>query len=156
MTVKIENNMIQTDLYSKPTDSHSYLLYDSAHPQRCKDSIPYSQFLRVRRICSLESDFKEHVLKLTSHFLIRGYPMKLLQEAAALVKALDRKELLKEAENKREEKDKDRVFLITTYNPNYQQLQDIVFDNWEMLGKSPATDFLYEHKLMYGYRKPFF
>jgi hypothetical protein len=59
MKVKLQDNMIQTDLYSKPTDSHSYLLYDSAHPQKCKDSIPYSQFLRVRRICSLDSDFKE-------------------------------------------------------------------------------------------------
>ena len=80
MKVILQDNMIQTDLYSKPTDSHSYLLYDSAHPQRCKGSIPYSQFLRVRRICSLDSDFKEHVLELTYHFMVRGYPMKLLQK----------------------------------------------------------------------------
>ena len=39
------NNM--TTLYTKPTDSHNYLYYDSAHPQRCKDSILFSQFLRV-------------------------------------------------------------------------------------------------------------
>ena len=48
--VKREGTKLVTDLYCKPTDSHSYLQYDSAHPQRCKDSIPYSQFLRVRRI----------------------------------------------------------------------------------------------------------
>jgi hypothetical protein len=39
--VKVVNGILQTDLYCKPTDSHSYLMYDSAHSQRCKDSIPY-------------------------------------------------------------------------------------------------------------------
>jgi len=46
-----DNNIVKTDLYCNSTDSHSYLLYNSAHPKKCKQSIPYSQFLRVRRIC---------------------------------------------------------------------------------------------------------
>ena len=33
---------------------HSYLLYSSSH---VKNSIPYSQFLRLRRLCSEDSDF---------------------------------------------------------------------------------------------------
>ena len=51
-TVKINpsNNTLETDLYCKPTDSHNYLLYNSAHPKKCKQSIPYSQFLSLRRI----------------------------------------------------------------------------------------------------------
>ena len=48
--VKVIDGKIETDLYSKPTDIHDYLLYSSAHPQRCKDSISYSQFLRIRRL----------------------------------------------------------------------------------------------------------
>jgi len=28
-----------TDRYCKPTDSHSYLLYNSAYPQKCKDPL---------------------------------------------------------------------------------------------------------------------
>ena len=31
---------LQTDLYSKPTDSHNYLNYRSAHPRHCRDGIP--------------------------------------------------------------------------------------------------------------------
>jgi hypothetical protein len=89
-TVKIVENNIVTDLYSKPTDSHNYLLYNSAHPQRCKDSIPYSQFLRVRRICSSIQDFETHVLTLSMYFTMRGYPMKLLEEAAELAHKKDR------------------------------------------------------------------
>ena len=52
MTVTFEGSLkeghITTDLY-KLTDSHTYLLYSSAHPKRCKDSIPYSQYLRINQ-----------------------------------------------------------------------------------------------------------
>ena len=37
--------------------SHSYLLYSYSHPLNVKNSIPFSQFLRPRRLCSYESNF---------------------------------------------------------------------------------------------------
>ena len=47
------------NVYYKPTDSHSYLLYSSSHPSHVKNSIPFSQFLRLRRLCGDDSDFSE-------------------------------------------------------------------------------------------------
>jgi hypothetical protein len=70
--VQLDNGTLKTDLYCKPTDSHSYLRYESAHPQRCKDSIPFSQFLRVRRICSDILDYDRHIICLSTHFLLFG------------------------------------------------------------------------------------
>jgi len=55
--IKIKNNKLLTTVYTKPTDSKNYLLYNSEHPKTTLNSIPYSQFLRVRRICILEQDF---------------------------------------------------------------------------------------------------
>jgi len=46
------SNPLITTIHYKETDSHSYLNYSSSHPVRCKNSIPYSQFLPLRRICS--------------------------------------------------------------------------------------------------------
>ena len=158
--VKKEGTKLVTDLYCKPTDSHSYLQYDSAHPQRCKDSIPYSQFLRVRRICSSMIDFDQHVLTLTLHFLRRGYPMKLLEEAAKLARSKDRMSLIFPDQNvdetvaSIEKKACEKVFLITTYHPTDHALRKIVFDNWDLLGRSPTTSGLHERKLMMGYRRP--
>jgi len=61
--VKIQGNKISTTLYTKPTDSHNYLVYDSAHPKKCKDSIPYSQFLRVRKICTTNDNFDKNIVE---------------------------------------------------------------------------------------------
>ena len=55
--VSIEGNGLCTSVHYKPTDSHNYLLYSSSHPSHVKNSIPYSQFLRLRRLCSDDSDF---------------------------------------------------------------------------------------------------
>ena len=43
---------VETDLYTKPTDKHQYLLQSSCHPLHTKRAIPFSLALRLRRICS--------------------------------------------------------------------------------------------------------
>ena len=53
VTVSKDNDgKIETSLYTKPTDTHLYLHYSSYHPAHQKNSIPYSQAIRLRRICS--------------------------------------------------------------------------------------------------------
>jgi hypothetical protein len=156
--VKKEGTKLVTDLFCKPTDSHSYLRYDSAHPQRCKDSIPYSQFLRVKRICSSITDFEQHILTLSLHFLRRGYPMKLLEEAAKLAREKDRMQLLYPSQDvgggSKKKDSSNKVFLITTFHPTDHALRKIVYGNWDLLGRSPTTSGLHERKLMMGYRRP--
>ena len=48
VTVSIAEDVIEADLYVKPTDSHQYLLSFSCHPFCCKKFIPYSHALRLR------------------------------------------------------------------------------------------------------------
>ena len=57
--ISIEGNGLCTSVYYKPTHSHSYLLYSPSHPSHVKNSIPLSQFLRLRRLCSNNSEFSE-------------------------------------------------------------------------------------------------
>ncbi len=150
--VILKNNKIITDLYQKPTDSHNYLMYNSAHPQSCKDSIPYSQFLRKRRICSQEEDYIGHCLNLIRHFRCRGYPIKLLEEAMYQAQIRDRTSLLQYKPAK--EENNTRFFLTTTYHPHDSRLRDIVKNNWDILGKNITTDFLYKKSLVCGFRRP--
>ena len=82
---KDDTGLIQTRLYSKPTDAHLYLHYSSGHHKSTKEAIPYSQALRARRICSTDLDFHSALDNMMEHFLKRGYPRRIL--AAAFNKA---------------------------------------------------------------------
>ena len=73
--VKIDNHgKLYTDLYTKPTDTNSYLDYTSAHPPNCKNSLPYSQLLRLKRICTNETDFIKNANKKIEDFKDKNYP----------------------------------------------------------------------------------
>ena len=76
-----EEGGLWTDLFCKPTDSHTYLHYSSAHTHHNKKSLPYSQLLCLKRICSNLSDWYRHSTILLCHFARRGYPLPLLQES---------------------------------------------------------------------------
>ena len=145
---------ISTDLYTKPTDSHNYLYYNSAHPQRCKDSIPYSQFLRVRCICTTNENFDKNIIELCKHFLRRKYSLDLLLQAVTLARGKDRDILLNRADATTQEEDKNQVFLITTYHPHNQLIPNIAKHNWNILGRNQTTENLHNRKLVCGFRRP--
>ena len=46
------DDKISVDLYTKPTDTHEYLLPTRCHLKHCCKNIPYSLALRLKRICS--------------------------------------------------------------------------------------------------------
>ena len=151
--VEIIDGKIVTDLYSKPTDSHNYLLYNSAHPRSCRDSIPYSQLLRIRRICSNITDYDRHACEYAGYFLDRGYPLKIVEEAVIKARRLDRDKLLNPPRRDKKSPD-DNIILTTTYHPKDDILKGIVSKNWDFLGKSPNTQKLHKKHLMVGYKRP--
>jgi len=52
VTVKLQNNILHTELYSKPMSKHLFLHASSNHPSHLKNSLFFSQGLRIIRICS--------------------------------------------------------------------------------------------------------
>ena len=88
--VQLSNNQIQTDLHTKPTDKHQYLLKTSCHPNHTKEAIPFSLFLRLRRICSTDTFFDNRSEELIKHLVKRGYSRSSLQKDAIRVRAISR------------------------------------------------------------------
>ena len=60
MLYKDENSNIQTTLYHNPTDQQAFLHAKSEHPRCLKSSIPYSQSLRLKAICSTTTEFDKN------------------------------------------------------------------------------------------------
>ena len=58
MVYKDKENNFQATLYRKPTDQQSYLHAKSEHLSALKDSIAYSQTLRLKTLCSTKYETK--------------------------------------------------------------------------------------------------
>ena len=67
-----QGNKLVTDLSAKPTDTHQ-LCIELHVILTTKRGIPYSQALRIRRICSEEQFFQNRVRELKSWLLERCY-----------------------------------------------------------------------------------
>ena len=164
ITVKTNTSgIISTTLYSKPTNSYNYLLYSSEHPRHILNGIPYSQFLRIRRICSDDTDFKKNAFMLSTHFVRRGFPKHLILSALKRCLALRRddilnKDLLREEKNTNNRTqlspgNKNKFYCITTHNPQNPPIKSLVVENWDLLQKTKTTRHLQDAQIIFGLRR---
>ena len=91
----IKNNKLYTKRYRKETDRQSFLHVDSELPKSLKDRIPYSQALRIKRICTTSKDFEHHCRELKQRFLKQGFNSELLDKHIKTVEKLERNEPIK-------------------------------------------------------------
>ena len=70
---KTQSGKLETKLYRKEPDRQTYLHRKSEHPESVKRSIPSSQALRLRRICSTNNEFQDSCDKLRNKLIERGY-----------------------------------------------------------------------------------
>lgn len=92
------NNYISTTLYTKPTNGHCYLNFNSCHStsleKKKKKLIIYSQCLCIKCICSENGDYKIHRGQLFNYFLNRNYPLKTIKRSITKVSKQDRNAVL--------------------------------------------------------------
>ena len=110
--LEVKDGRIVPRIFYKETDSHSYLTYTSDHPPRCKDSIPYSQLLRLRRICKEDQVFEEESSRMIGFFTERGYPKSLAEKALTKVRPKKRADLIKD----RPKEKSNKLTFPLTYN----------------------------------------
>ena len=116
-TVSVINGKLETDLYTKPTDTFNYLLWSSCHPHKTKSSIPYGLAHRLVRICSRTQDLHKRLQELYCHLRKRNFPHKEIVDSFDRALLHQRTDLLK-PKQKKPKQNPERVPLILTYNPN--------------------------------------
>ena len=114
------------DLCCKPTDTHQYLHSKSCHPWHTKKAIPFSQALRVRRICSDDSSFQSRLGELSESFKERGNEESFVQQQISRVRVLDGEALTRDSDKQRNQEREDRVPLVTTYHPALSYMMRVV------------------------------
>ena len=151
--VYIENNKVKTKLYKKPTDNKQYLHYNSEHPMHVKNSIPYAQALRYRRI--IEDDFilEGELKKLKESFTSRLYPDLIVDTAIDKVLKLNRSEIIR-YKPKTASTFNFTPFVLTfnnalVFNKN-NNIYRLISDSWKkLLAVSPELHILGEPKIVF-------
>ncbi|MCP3665215.1 MAG: GIY-YIG nuclease family protein, partial [Gammaproteobacteria bacterium] len=77
----LPSGTILTEVFKKSVARNSYLHYTSEHPKHLLNSIPYSQALRFKRICSNDASFEKQSKDMARDFVSREYPAHVVQAA---------------------------------------------------------------------------
>ena len=152
VTVTRVGDRLKTDLYTKSTDTHQYLEFSSCHPWHCKKSIPYSQALRIRRICSEEQDFSKRISELKQWLYDRGYEKKLVDLQTSEASKISRDRALLEKEPRERE---DREVLVLTYHPALsKKVYDIINKNQHIISLGAERSKVFTRTPMVAFRQP--
>jgi hypothetical protein len=149
-TTSIQNGNITTDLYTKPTDTHQYLLPSSCHPPHCAKNIPFSLAVRLRRICSNVDTFSSRSLELKQQLFNRKYNYKHLENSIQAAKNLSRDNVL-EYKTKTQNT---RTPLVITYHPDLPNISEITRRLWHTVLTSKRMRALFPEPPLISYRRP--
>ena len=101
----------------------------SAHPLSLKKSIPYSQTLRIKRVCSSFDEYKKHSNDLVKRFVEKGYKENIIRNQIRKVDNLERSTML----NKTNVVRKNVITLSVTYSPTLPNIREIINNHWHIL-----------------------
>lgn len=121
-----KGNILCTELYKKPVSKHLYLHARSDHPTHLKNSLFYSQGLRVIRLCSEDSTRTKHLLELYEKFADRGYDISLLNATLLNLKSQSRSTTLKP-------KKELLISYLFRQNPTILVKYNIIYDSMQLM-----------------------
>ncbi|XP_078544821.1 uncharacterized protein LOC144829499 [Lissotriton helveticus] len=146
--VKIEDNAIQTEVYHKTTDKNTALMFNSFHSRNLVNNLPYSQMLRVKRICSDNEALESNLDMITTKYIAKKYPKILLEKTREKVQDQARELLLK---NKAKPTETRQVF-VSKYSTSTNEIKRSNNRHWELLSNEPDFKELFVRKPIFAYK----
>ena len=146
------DDRLSTSIYYKDTDSHSYLNFGSSHPSKCKLSIPHTQFLRLRKICSEDDVFQSEATTMETFFAARGYPHDLISRARLRAEERQRADLLVTSHGSNCTA-ADRSPLVITYYPKNIAVCNILLRNYTSLQDDDSIKVTFDKPPLKAFRR---
>jgi hypothetical protein len=147
VTIYKKDNKLCSKLFTKPTDAHLYLRYDSCHPRHNRNSIPYSQFTRLKRIHTEDTAYNHSANKLELYLKNRRYPLKLIKQSREKAESTVNNQ-------PRDNNSKDNLIFVTKFNPRQISIKPILLKHMDILKLDPKTNFLTKKNWIVAFKRP--
>ena len=146
------NGNLSTTLYSKPTAAHNYLHNRSYHYPKAIRSIPKSQFIRIRRICTSLQDYWTNANQFVTFFANRGYNQARLSQCAKEVAAYNRQDLLTQKPKQQEEEN--RIPLVISWHHKFKDIANVLHYHYDRIAKNnPSFKEIFPQPPIIAYRR---
>ena len=127
--MKTTTYKIQTTLLRKPSDEQAFLHANLEQTRSLKNSIRYSQALRLKTIYSTTTEYDKNCAIIKQKLLARQCKEEVLDEQIMKVDRIERKELF----TNKEKSNQNRIPLSIKYNRTLLNTSKILDRSWDFL-----------------------
>ena len=147
--VTVNGETLDTDIYTKPTDTKAYLHFSSDHPKHTKNGIPSGLAMRAKRICSSDAALERQLTDIRDNLRSRDYPDRQIGQGIARVRGLERSALLKN----KIKKEKKGIPLVLTYSSHLPNINKILREKKNILLRSEALKSTFSDGVFVSYKR---
>ena len=122
-------NSLTFKLYTKPTNTFSYLFFTSNHPETIFKNIPKSLFIRIRRICSSFHDYLYFSRILISQLVKRGFNFFDVNKTSNIIAGIKRESFLNYKDRNNDNGEKNTYFNCL-YDNSFPNLNNFLKSSW--------------------------
>ena len=128
--IYLHKDKLHTEIYRKETERKHYLHIKCEHPNWWKDSLPYSQAIRIKWISSNQVDLNNSLKEMKNNFIKQGYHPSLINEHLERISLLSRIDLITK---KVMRKKSGRILLVIIYNRFLPNIIKTIRKNWNIV-----------------------
>ena len=150
LRLTISGNQVISGMYSKPSDTHSYLMPTSCHPSHICKNIPHGVMKRVKRNCSSDEICNEGYSKFKQHLIRRGYSSTIVDEAIEQAISTPREVLLGSVNSNDIDTPSKRQFpLVMKFNPKLPPMFHYIHKHFHILELSSKSTHLFNKRTIF-------
>ena len=123
LKIKCLNGKLLVDVYSKPTNSFSYVMPLTCCPMKNINKVTQGITLRLRRICDTTEKYESRADEYKNHLLARDYKPSLVDEQFKKISKISREDARK---RKSKTNQVTKIKFVTKHNPRVPKIDGII------------------------------
>jgi len=113
------------------------------------NSIPYSQFFRLRHLCSDDSGFSLKLEEMCKFCNKRGYSASVVQAGHHRAQQIDRQSALQTSQTENNE----RILFTLTFHPHNHAVKSIILKDFNLLQNDPDTGRIFSQPPLISFKR---